>query len=140
MKYFGSKSDYSHQRTRELLRTYFRYIKSCNHIRMPEVFDRIVDMPASRFWVSPARASIVLANIMRGDDLAYMRPSKREMFFEIYHRVLALQKKHPDLIFPRLVEMAVAQPAPKFYLSPGSARVYILKARKKWFADKKKKH
>lgn len=139
MKNFGSKSEYAHERTRDLLKVYFRYIETCRHISMPDVFKRIVEMPASRFWVSSSRASVVVASIMRGDDLHYMRSNKREMFLEIYRRVVALRAKQPDLSLPRLIEKVLAQPAPKFYLAPGSARVIILRARKQWFAEKTEK-
>lgn len=135
MKNFGSKSEYAHERTCDLLKVYFRYIETCRHISMPDVFKHIVEMPASRFWVSSSRASVVISSIMRGDDLQYMRSNKREMFFEIHRRVVALREIHPNLSLPLLIEMVLAQPAPKFYLAPGSARVLILRARKQWFAD-----
>ena len=102
---------------------------------MPDVFKKIVDMPASRFWVSTPRAAVVIACIMRGDKLHYMRPNKREMFFEIYRRVIKLRLKYSDWSMPKLIETVIAQPAPKFYLAPGSARALILKARKQWFAE-----
>ena len=138
MKKFGCKSEHADERTRDLLRAYFRHIRSCRHIRMPDIFNHIVEMPAARFWVSSSRAAVVVARILRGDDLNYMRPSKREMFFEIHRRVVELQAHNPDLTLHRLVEMVVSQTAPKFYLAPASARIMILKARKKWFAEKYK--
>jgi hypothetical protein len=96
-------------------------------------------MPAARFWVSVPRAAVVVTDIMRGDKLLYMRPNKREMFFEIHRRVMKLRQHYQDWSLPRLVEAVIVQPAPKFYLAPGSARVLILKARKQWFADSLKK-
>lgn len=134
MKYFGSKSQYYTARSRDLLRAYFCYLKSCTRVSMPEVFRCVVDMPASRFWVSAARASIVMSNIERGDKLHYMRPNKREMFFEIHRRITMLRKSHPNWSTPRLLKVVLEQPAPKFYLAPGSARALILKARKQFFA------
>lgn len=92
-------------------------------------------MPAARFWVSASRAAVVVASIMRGDKLLYMRPNKREMFFEIHRRVIELRHTCSDWSMPKLIEAVIAQPAPKFYLAPGSARVLILKARKQWFAE-----
>lgn len=92
-------------------------------------------MPAARFWVSASRAAVVVASINRGDMLHYMRPNKREMFFEIHRRVMELRKIYSGWSTPKLIEEVLAQPAPKFYLAPGSARVLILKARKQWFAE-----
>ena len=139
MKNFGSKSEYHRERTRDLLWAYFRYLEACKHVSMPDVFKRVVEMPAERFWVSAPRATVVVASIMRGDNLHYMRPNKREMFFEIHRRVMVLRRTYTDWSMPRLIEAVIAQPAPKFYLAPGSARVLILKARKQWFAEKSKK-
>lgn len=135
MKNFGCKSEFHKERSLDLLRAYFLYLKSCSNISMKDVFKRVVDMPAARFWVSSSRAAVVLACIMRGDKLLYMRPNKREMFFEIHRRVMNLQRSHNNWSMPRLIETIIAQPAPKFYLAPGSARVLILKARKQWFAE-----
>lgn len=135
MKYFGSKSEYHRERSRDLLRAYFRYLKTCARVSMPDVFKRVVEMPALRFWVSAPRATVVVASIMRGDTLRYMRSNKRAMFFEIHRRVMTLKASRPDWSMPRLVETVIAQPAPKFYLAPGSARALILKARKQWFAE-----
>ncbi len=139
MKKFGSKSEYHGERMRDLLRAYFRCLDTCSHVSMPDVFKSVVEMPATQFWVSASRACVVVASIMRGDKLHYMRPNKREMFFEIHRRVVALLGDNTDLPLPRLVEAVIAQPAPKFYLAPGSARVLILKARKQWFAEKTKR-
>lgn len=135
MKNFGSKSVYHAERSRDLLRAYFRCLESCSHVSMPDVFRNVVNMPASRFWVSPARASVVVASIMRGDRLHYMRSNKREMFFEIHRRVILLRRTCADWSMPRLIDAVISQPAPKFYLAPGSARALIFKARKQWFAE-----
>ena len=139
MKNFGSKSEHADARTRDLLRAYFRHLETCKHVSMPDVFKSVVEMSASRFWVSASRAAVVVAAIGRGDKLGYMRPNKREMFLEIHSRVCALRKVNPDWSLPRLVEYVISRPAPKFYLAPGSARVLILKARKVWFANKFKR-
>lgn len=139
MKNFGSKSEYHKERTCDLLNAYFRYLKTCKHVSMPDVFKCVVNMPASRFWVSASRAAVVIASIMHGDRLCYMRPNKREMFFEIYRRVIELRHSHSNWSIPKLIEAVIAQPAPKFYLAPGSARVLILKARKQWFVEQSKR-
>lgn len=139
MKDFGCKSCYHKERMSDLLRAYFFYMKTCKHVFMPDVFKRVVEMPAERFWVSAPRATVVVASIMRGDNLHYMRPNKREMFFEIHRRVLELRNTYSDWSMPRLIKAVITQPAPKFYMAPGSARVLILKARKQWFLEKSKR-
>lgn len=138
MKYFGSTSEHNRERSHELFRTYSRLIENSRHIRANDIFGRVVEMPASRFWVSTSRAAVVMASIMRGDRLKYMRPNKREMFFEIYRRMCELRQKRSDWSVPRILDVVLAQPAPKFYMAPGSARVIILKERKRWFLEKMK--
>ena len=138
MKSFGCNSEHNRERSHDLFRNYSRLIESCKHIKADDIFARVVEMPASRFWVSTSRAAVVMANIMRGDKLDYMRPNKREMFFEIYHRMVELRHRRSDWSVPRLLDVVLAQPAPKFYMAPGSARVIILKERKKWFIERVK--
>jgi hypothetical protein len=99
-----------------------------------DTFRAIVNMPASRFYVSETRAAIVISNMLHGCDISNMRPSKREMFEEIYRRVLALMAlpDYADVPIYQIVGEVIEQPAPKFYLSPVSARLYIKNARKEW--------
>lgn len=139
MKNFGSISEHSHERSMDLLRAYFLCIESCKRVRMPDIFDNVINMPATRFWVSSPRTKVVIAAIESGDDLSYMRPNKKEMFFEIHRRVKHLQSSHPNRSLSQLVDIAIVQPAPKFYLSASSAKIIILKARKKWFQEKSKR-
>lgn len=150
MKYTGCISNHYNERTRDLLQVYFNTISSCSHVSMPRVFNDVVNSPASRFWVSAPRAAAVVSAIEAGDDLHYMRPTKREMFLEIHRRCVLLFRRMtaaasrgcytsiplstPSSI--RIVERVVSQPAPKFYMAAGTARIIILKARKEWFLRK----
>lgn len=140
MKHFGSKMEYSDERVADLMRTYDRHIAECAQIRMPDIYKAVVESPAKRFWVSDMRASVVVAAMMRGERKHLrMRPLKREMFVEIYRRVLELRQQHPDWTTSALCAEVVTQPAPRFYLSAGSAKLIICKARKKWREEKLKR-
>ena len=139
MKSHGSVIECAEERMHDLLMCYRKYMSSCEHIFIPEVFEHVVNMPASRFYVSEQRATNVISQIIKGSKLKNMRPTKREMFFEIYRRFLIEKKAQPNLPMTQLVGIVIEQPAPKFYLAPGSARVMILKARKKWYEERKKK-
>jgi hypothetical protein len=96
-------------------------------------------MPSRRFWISEERAAIVLSAMMKGDNLKGMRPTKREMFQELYRRALAIKKKQPNIKPFRLALMVVNQPAPKFYMEPGYAKNIISSFKKKWFEERRKK-
>lgn len=58
------------------------------------------------------------------------------MYEEIYNRVFKLQEECPELTISELCAKVIAQPAPKFYLTPGSAKVMVCKARKQWIQEK----
>lgn len=133
MKYFGSVFECEQERKEDLMRAYHEQIIACDIIRMPDIFKRLVNMPSKRFWVSEERAAIVIASMLRGDTLSKMRPTKREMFFEIYSRVLVIRKANPNMSVYEMVSKVVRQPAPKFYLTPDSAKVMFYKIKKQWF-------
>ena len=139
MKPHGSNSEFKQQRNDDLMRAYHELIKSAQYILMPEIYRKVVDMPTRRFWISEGRAAIVISAMMKGDTLENMGPLKREMYNEIYSRVIKLREKKPDLPIIQLVEMVVEQPAPKFYLTPGSAKVLICKIRKEWYFRRTKR-
>lgn len=139
MKHHGAMMEYAEERMQDLMRAYDEYISSCDYIRMPDVYAAIVNMEARRFWVSDIRATKVIYAMLRGVNIKGMRPLKREMFEEILCRVLALRKKRPELTIRACCSIVVASPAPKFYLTPGSAKIMVCKARKKWIQEKLKR-
>lgn len=134
MKHIGCQMEYTEERSRDLLRVYHEHIAKCGRVVMPEVCKAIVEMPSRRFWVSETRAVIVISAMIKGDmqKLNKMRPLKREMFEEIYRRVMLLKQELPNTPLFDLCLMVIEQPAPKFYITPGSAMIYICKIKKKW--------
>lgn len=140
MKHIGSIMEYSEERINDLMRAYDEYVASCEYIRMPDVYQHIVNMPSRRFWVSDIRAALVVSAIMRGDAvLDKMWPQKKEMYLEIYRMVLQLSASNPKMSVSELCSIVVTQPAPKFYLTPGSAKMMVCKARKRWIEEKLKR-
>lgn len=139
MKHNGSVFEYAQERNEDIMRAYIEQIDTCDKINLPQIFSRVVEMPSKRFWVSGERAAIVISNIMKGDDLSHMRSTKREMFFEIYKRVLELQSLYPKKSLLQLTCMAVQQEAPKFYLTAGSAKVIICRAKKSWYEKRRQR-
>lgn len=140
MKHKGSLMMYSHERSDDLMMAYDKYVSSCDYIRMPEVYNSIVNMPSRRFWVSDIRAALVIAAMFRGEaHLENMCHSKREMYEEIFRRVKTLREQHPGMTISELCAIVVMQPAPKFYLTPGSAKIMVCKARKEWTRRKQQR-
>ena len=131
MKKRGAKVEYADDRLSELIRLYREYISTCKHISMPDVYAKIVQMPSQRFWVSSVRAAVVVSAMMRGEDvLSKMRGSKAEMFREIHKRVVEIREKNPHTSLLEICENVVQQPAPKIYLTPGSAKIMICQYRR----------
>jgi hypothetical protein len=139
MKPHGSKFEYEQERNDDLMRAYHELIEAAPYICLNNIYREVVNMPSARFWVSEERAAIVIAAMMKGDQLQGMRPNKREMFNEIYRRAMILKKEKPTLSIFELAFQVVRQAAPKFYLTPGSAEVIIYRAKKKWYEQRKRK-
>jgi len=135
MKPHGTRSDYETQRFTELLQAFRECMRKLKTTNMPDIYKAVVMSPTSRFWVSEERTAIVLSRMEHGDQLDEMRPQKKEMFCEIYRRCLKLKEREPDLSWLELATKVVAQPAPRWYLAPDSARLLIYKA-KRWIKSK----
>ena len=139
MKQHGSDFELKTERTNDLIRAYYELLKKRQYIRNYEIYKDLVNMPSSRFWVSDDRATIVIYSMLKGDKLLKMRQTKREMFQEIYRRVMSLRESDASLSLFECVCIVVRQPAPKFYITPVSATIYITKAKKKWYEERKRK-
>lgn len=139
MKHKGSKCEFEKERNNDLMAAYHQLMEATEYINHQTIFKEVVNMPAPRFYVSEERAKIVLYWLMRGDSLDKMLPNRREMFQEIYRRVMELRKKQPELTVFELAIKVVHQPAPKFYLTPDSAKIIILKAKRQWYETRKKR-
>lgn len=131
MKKKDTISQLQHERDDDLMRAFQKELAGRPHILLPEVLNAVVSSPSKRFWVTSERAAIVIYNMMKGDELEHMRPLKRKMFREIYRRVMKLKANYPQLSIPILTEQVVAEPAPEFYITPGSAKVIISRIRKR---------
>lgn len=133
MKYVGSYFEYEQERNRDLLRVFELLMDRRQDLPMADIYARVVEMPSERFWVSESRATIVVSKIIGGDDLDSMLPNKRAMFMEIYRRVIAQRMKRPGDSLYAITFDVVNSPAPRFYLTPGSAKVIISKIKRQWY-------
>lgn len=141
MKSFGSVLSFTRERNAALLKAYREQVDTTSFIRLNEIGEKIVNSPSPRFWVSEERAAAVMSAIMRGKPvLETMRSTKREMFEEIYKRVVALKEKHPDWHLCQLVFEVVNSPAPKFYMEASSALERLFKIRNGWYDNGKRNY
>lgn len=141
MKHTGAKMEYYKERIDDLMTRYDEYILLHEHIYMPEVYSTIVNMPSRRFWVSDNRATFVVSKMLHGEEdiTKSMWPTKKEMYEEICRRVKAMMQEFPEHSIYELCSIAIEQPAPKFYITPGTAKIMICKAKRKWQEEKLRK-
>ena len=85
---------------------------------MPDIFEKVSEMEAERFWVSEERAIAVITALKRGKNPGRMRSNKIEMFEEILKRVNKLLIKNPALSLKEAICQTIIHRAPKFYLTP----------------------
>ena len=135
MKHKGSKFEYEDERDKDLMRAYHEQLESCDTIVLSDIFRNVVAMPSARFWVSEERAAVVIGCMLRGDKLEKMRTNAREMYFEIYKRVVSEREKYPDKSIAEIVFNVIRQPAPKFYLTPDSARVIVTRLKREKYSN-----
>lgn len=141
MKPHGSILEFTRERNADLMRAYRLQISCARNIKMKEIRAAIVNMPASRFWVSEERATIVVSDLLSGRPLPKnMRPTKCEMFLEIYRRVLELRKERPTATVYDLVSEVINSPAPKFYMRQRTAMDIIYKIKKGYYDEFFKAH
>lgn len=123
MRRKGAVIEYARERNREIF-LLFREINSRGGLSRSEVCKIIAKSPASRFWVSEERASYVVSAMLAGRPLQRMRAGREAMFREILRRVRVLMEEHPDARIIELATTVIHQPAPEFYLTPGTVGIF----------------
>lgn len=133
MKTFGSAIDFTHARNAELMMVFRRKLAEASVINLPEIYAQVASSPASRFWVSERRATIVISAMASGRPLSNMTASKRAMFHEIFRRYLRLRAERPFAPMLELVSTIVHQPAPSFYFTPRTVGEIIRRIRRGFY-------
>lgn len=136
MKPQGAIARHKTQRVKVLYNLYKAYLCTHQCIVMHDLYHHIASLPSPRFWVTPERASKVVCALTKGCKLSHMRPLRRQMFKDIYERVLHLRQREPHLSIERACAIVVKQPAPQFYLTPKSIKVMICKYRRECKAQR----
>lgn len=135
MRHKGSYLEYEKKRNQELLDAYNREFRQ--GIPPKLIYKRIINSPCSRFWVSEERAYYAVMKLLAGEMIDVENANKRAMFHDIYTRVLERMQAQPrDSLFTHVIAV-VGSPAPRFYLSPESAKVIICRIRKGWYEKRR---
>lgn len=138
MKHNGTVFEYEKEKNKDLMRAFHQCLHT--HCGMPfiKMCEHISHAPASRFWVSEERATIVVSQMLEGKH-PVLKPQKTEMYNEIYRRVQALRAVYPDRSISDLVFDVVHQPAPSFYYTPSSVREIIYRIKREWFEKRQQR-
>lgn len=130
--------EFADRRNDELMRAWMMELRNCRHIDLHAIARRVVNTRCSRFWVSEERALIVCSAMSKGKPiLKTMRPTKKEMYTEIYRRVKELTEQGKTLT--QAVSTVVRSPAPKFYMKPRCAIEIFYNIRRNGFVEKEKR-
>lgn len=127
-----TQNEYHEERDRDLWHTYQQVCEQQQHSTDMEAVRRSVQHEAPRFYVSDERAARVLSWIAGGDArMERMVPKRREMFYEIYRRTMALRAQEPDCALVELVRRVVCGRAPEYYLTPQSGYMILRQMRRR---------
>lgn len=135
VKHLGNVNEFREERDQEIIRSYRRILAELpprREIKFKEVVHALASYPSSRFWVSPERAAIVIASMLRGKPLpSNTNLLRRAMYTEILLRVQKILIKHPSMPVYEATRRVVYQPAPSFYMTQRGLNNIIWTHRKK---------
>lgn len=124
-------SEFTGERSLALLKNFRESLARQSQISLQRAFADAAEAPAPRFWVSEARATVIIRKMIAGKDMTSgMYPEKARMYLEIYDRVMRLHLEEPSTPLGDLVFRVVNGPAPSSYISPERARKLIYKSKK----------
>lgn len=130
MKSIGDKAEYIPARNKDLYEVYKRKVSETRQIRLLDVLGEVVKSPAKRFYIGERQAQVAVTSLLNGRPVPGVRPERRRMYDEIYRRCLDAMSGGRAVPLAELVREVIAQPAPEFYLTPGSAKVILHYIRK----------
>jgi hypothetical protein len=117
--------DISKQMHQDLIAAYKRVCGEC--WSQHQAYERMVNEPAPRYYVTPRQASQNIAAMIRGDfrRIDLMMPLRREMYYSLFKVVQELSEKREFIgkSLSYIMKFAVMQPAPKFFISPVRASI-----------------
>lgn len=129
VKHKGNRDYYHQLQSRELYEAYKKAVWGGTG-SIKDIFRRVIDTPTSRFFVTEERASIVISAMLKGKPQNKLSPTRKEMYEEIFRRVKAMMRVKPDSSLSDILRIVLAQPAPRFYITAGSAQVLIHRIKK----------
>lgn len=110
---------------REDLMTVYRSVAPHCHSQQ-EAYEKVVNSPAPRFYVSPKQAWSMLCKMVVGDysDVDRMKPIRQELYHTLYDRMekLSQRKEFIGKSLWFICQFLVNEPAPKFFMQPSNMK------------------
>lgn len=143
MRKKGSVFLMSEERDMDLMRAYREIIKKqlslYGRITATGIMKKVVNSPASRYWVSSERAYSVILKMDKGKSISYMKTRAEVFYRSLYRDFCVYRESHPNLPAKYIVEIVIQNPAPCFMISPAFAGNIIGKMKQKCREEKLKK-
>lgn len=120
------KTLFKEEMKRDLMKVYREVTSEGEFRSQQEAYKRVVEHPAPRFYVDAKWAHQRLSPMMRGDrsGLEKMNPLTRQMYEDLFDVVVKLSQK--DYFYSRklyrIVQFAILEPAPRFYINEDTMR------------------
>lgn len=114
----------------DLYENFKRVISGMDHIVLDEALALTVNSPAKRFYISADRAYGVIVRWDKYGPSKLISDERQEMYEELYRIIVQLRASKPDMPLQHLIEIAIEQPAPKFYLKINSAKIILCNFKK----------
>ena len=129
MKKKGNKSLYIEERDLALVSNFHRLLREYRVLDLDEIFAEIaLDTPAPRYYISEDRAYAALLYKRRTGHFDVRDGRRRALLEDLEADVLEILKRGDADRLLDAVYIAVNNPAPSFYLTPGSVRTLIYAA------------
>lgn len=128
MKHKGQTCWMTEERDHNVRQVYKRILAEVGFsVSRKEVYRRVAQSRARRFWVIPSSAKRTLYRMMYGKPITNQSPERRRMYSEIIARVREYLHTNQRASLSQAVSWVVSQPAPEFYLSANTVKRIVLR-------------
>lgn len=128
MKHKGQTCWMTEERDHNVRQVYKRILAEVGFsVSRKEVYRRVAQSRARRFWVIPSSAKRTLYRMMYGKPITNQSPERRRMYSEIIARVREYLHTNQRASLSQAVSWVVSQPAPEFYLSAHTVKRIVLR-------------
>lgn len=135
MRKKGSYFILARERDEDLMNTYRmltkKHLAIYGRVCHATLLDKLVNSPASRYWVSQDRACSIIYKMRKGMSFEGMKKNTVYFYKSLYSDYQKYKDANPATSIRNAVEEILLQPAPCFLLSPRRASQIIYKMKKK---------